>query len=96
MDDARESFRGEQPCGGHAIRQVELFTAESGFALQQCQARAFECGIIIVVEVVDADDAVTACEECLRGMEADEAGDASDEVVHGIGWLRWSVHAPRG
>ncbi len=42
----------------------------------------FQGGVVVWVEVVEADDGVTSLKEGLCSMETDEAGGTGDEDVH--------------
>ena len=50
--------------------------------LQDRETRELQAHVVVVVEVVEADDLVAAREQLLRGVEADEAGGAGDEDLH--------------
>ncbi|MGX1077879.1 hypothetical protein AB7M45_008489 [Bradyrhizobium elkanii] len=47
--------------------------------LEQIEARALERRVVIVVQIVEADDRLPRPQQMLRQMEADEAGAARDE-----------------
>ncbi len=49
---------------------------------QPLQPRPLQRWIVIVVEVVDSDDAVPACKQGTRGTGTDEAGHPRDENRH--------------
>ena len=51
------------------------------------QAGLLQAGIVIAVQVVDADDGVAALEQSEAGVEADEAGGAGDQEFHGCATL---------
>ena len=62
----------------------------------RCLKKAIESGqleawIVVVIEVVDADDLVTAFEQEAGDVHADKAGGAGDEDFHGSDLLRGSV-----
>jgi hypothetical protein len=41
-----------------------------------------QADIVVIVEVVDADDRVNAAKEAQSGVHADETGGAGDEDFH--------------
>ena len=46
-----------------------------------CQAGILETGIIVVVDLIDAGDRMTAGQQTTHQMEADEAGRAGDQIM---------------
>lgn len=48
-------------------------------AFEELLAGAFEAGIVVVIEVIEAEDSVAAALEGDRDVGADEAGSAGDE-----------------
>ncbi len=50
--------------------------------LQLCEARFLELGIVVAVDVIDADDLVAAIEKALRRVEADEPRSAGNQEFH--------------
>ena len=81
MDDMRRRLL-EQTGGGVTVRQVELLELESGRPLEPVQAGAFQCGVVVVVQIVYAHDRFTALEQRMGDEGADEAGYAGDEDGH--------------
>ena len=55
---------------------------ESVFASKPRQPRLFQADLIIIVEIIDADDVIPAREETLRNMHTDEPGSPSDYDFH--------------
>ena len=47
----------------------------------------FQRDIVVVVEIVEANDGVTALEQLPGGVETDEAGGACDENFHAAVFL---------
>ena len=45
------------------------------------QPRFLQRHVVVVVEIVEADDLIAALEQQLRGVKADEAGGAGDEEI---------------
>ncbi len=79
VDDAAGRVLREQ--GGHAvaIRQIERVVDIAGPGQQAVEARLFEGGVIVVIEIVDADHRLAARQQTLCGVEADETGRTGDE-----------------
>ncbi len=50
--------------------------------LEQREARLLQLDVVIVVEVVDADDRIAALGQGLGGVKADETGRACDEKAN--------------
>ena len=82
VDDGVEVAFFEQVFGHHAVGDVVFEEAEVGVGLQLFQSRELERRIIVVVEVVDADDFVAALEQNLCNMHADKTGGASNQNFH--------------
>ena len=58
--------------------------AKPGCGLKPRQPRLLQRRIVVVVEVVDADDLVAAREQSLADVHADEAGATGDQDFHGV------------
>lgn len=79
VDDGAETVFGEEVGHAASIGKVEADEGEAGAALELGEAGVFEGGVVVVVEVVEADDGVAAVEQAGSGVEADEAGGAGDQ-----------------
>ena len=66
-----------------SIGEVGDDLGEAGAAFEAGEAGALEVDVVVVVEVVEADDFVAAVEQALGDVRADEAGGAGDEDFHG-------------
>ena len=62
-----------------AVLEVELMEAERIVAGEFGEARLLEGGVVIGVEVVDADHGAPARREALGDVETDEPGGAGDQ-----------------
>ena len=84
MDDVVELRLTERSIQRFSIGEIRLDEAEAiaEAALELREPRLLEPGIVIIVEVVDADDVAAALEERVRRCESDEAGAAGDESGH--------------
>ncbi len=82
VQHAVEARVGEQPRDAVGVGDVELLEAEAGQRLELRQPVALQADVVVVVQVVDADDVVAAREQRLRGEEADEPGAAGDQHRH--------------
>src|SRR5690606_27797744 len=65
-----------------AVGQVGLHVGVARMVLEARQPRLLQGDVVVVVEVVEADDLVAARQQHLRDMTADEAGSAGDENLH--------------
>jgi hypothetical protein len=61
------------------VPENRLFGVNAAFI----QASVFEADVVVVVNVVDADNFVSAFEEAEHGVVADESGATGDEDFHG-------------
>src|SRR6185369_2726253 len=86
VDDAvGAGFLLEQRRERAGRRDVHLDEAERAAAepRELSEPRLLERGIVVVVDVVDADDRLAAREKRAGHMHADEAGGAGDDEGHG-------------
>ncbi len=83
VDDAGEVLVGRDQ-GEHAVAigDVELGKDKIWQDVQLGEPRLLQPRVVIVVDVVDADDAVTAVQQSFGGMEADKPGNTGDEDRH--------------
>ena len=79
VDDAIEAFAGEERCHCRAVGEVESLEAKVPLPGELLQAILLEADVVVVVEVVDADDAVATAQQAERGVHADEAGSAGNQ-----------------
>src|SRR5690606_34113346 len=81
MHDPVEAFGGEKLRDAFAIGEIELDELEPRVRLEQCQARALQLGVVVLVQIIEADDLVSALEQPLRGVESDEPGGPGDQYL---------------
>ena len=84
IDHGVEVALFEQVFHDHAVGDVPVDEAEVGEGLELFQPREFQCGVVVVVQAVDADDVVAAREQDLRDVHADESGCAGEQDFHGF------------
>ena len=84
MHDALELLFGEERADGVAVGDVQLDEAKARLRRQPGEPVMLEAWVVVVVQVVEADDAVAAREQDLRDVHADEAGRTGDENLHGL------------
>lgn len=83
MDDARE-FLGNKELGqSGVINDIHPHKTKAGISLQAFEARQLESRIVIVVEVVDADDLVAPLKKPLCNMQTDKTSRAGKQDFHG-------------
>lgn len=82
IDNHIEFFRCEQCSDARRIGQIELDEAEGRRWREAFEAIFFQRDIVIIIHVVDTDDALPAREQPQGKMMADESGDAGDEDFH--------------
>jgi hypothetical protein len=80
VNHALETFAGKQRGHRPPVGDVPLDEAKIALSRQAGQAGVLEANVVVVVEVVDADDRVTATQEAQRGVHADETGRAVYEA----------------
>src|ERR1700681_2585591 len=76
MDHIGKPAVAEQDRHAIAVVEVELVETERVEPGELGKARLFERGIVILIEIVDADDGASARRKPLRHMESDESGGA--------------------
>ena len=85
MDDAFESIGVGKPLKRFGVREIDAFEAEAVAVLAReiVEPRLLERRIVIIVEIVDADDVVAALQQGARRCRADEARGSCNENSHG-------------
>ena len=83
VDDALGRVLGEAPVHQRAVLEVAAHLGEALVRLDALEPRELQRGVVVVVDVVDADDLVAAFEQPDRERRADEPGRAGDENLHG-------------
>ena len=82
VDDGVEVALLEQVLHHHAVGDVVLEEAEVGVGLELFQPRQLQGRVVVVVEVVDADDFVAALQQDLCDVHADKPGGAGEQDFH--------------
>ena len=97
MDDPGDRFtlRLNRRRRGLAIGNVGAGESEGLVRLQQGEPRLLEADVIVVVQIVDAENALAARLQRLADMEPDEAGGPGHEDRHPLGNSR-SLRPGRG
>ncbi len=88
VDDALEVFLAEEFGHARGIGDVELDEAKARMVGQLLQARLLQADVVIVVEVVDADDLVAARQQALGNVHSYKSGGAGDEHFHASGFRK--------
>jgi hypothetical protein len=79
MHNAAEAMRREQRLHRAAIGDINFLEAKAASRFKPRQSREFEVWVVVVVEVVDANNFITAVEKRGCDMRTDEARAASHE-----------------
>ena len=79
---AVEPLLGKQPFYAAAVGDVELHEAETRQRREPHEPVALELRVVVVVEIVEANDLVASGQKRPRYMAADEARRTSDENFH--------------
>ena len=82
----------EEPGSAAPIRKVERFEGEPRILHQDRQARLLDGGIVVVVQVINPDDAVARGEQALRHVKADETRGAGHQ--NGLRHTRLLIESP--
>ena len=62
-----------------AVGHIQLVKGKACLFRQTRQPRLFQRDVIVIVEIVDADNPVTACQQCLGNTGTNETGGAGDQ-----------------
>src|SRR5690606_41149019 len=81
-DHALRPEVGERTFDRAAVLQRALHEREAGFGQQPVQARLLQRGVVVVVEVVVAEDFIPALDQAMAQVGTDEAGGAGNEYAH--------------
>ena len=79
MNDTIGPFRCEHISHGIAIANVDLVKVKIFFWAKLGKARLFQRHIIIIIEIIDADDLVTAIKQTQCAMHTNKASNAGDK-----------------
>src|SRR6185312_9026909 len=79
MHHLGKAVLGEQGLHRRAIGEFELDEAESGLSLEDGKPGLLQLWIVVMVEVIDADDGASASQQTLSDVKPDEAGSSSHE-----------------
>lgn len=82
MDHPIELLPNEQGRDGLPVREIAALEAKTGQLQELRQPRLFQAHLVVVIEIVEADDLMPFVTEPLRHMKADKAGSAGDQVLH--------------
>ena len=64
------------------IRDIEAHELEIGMVDELRETRLLEADVVVIVEIVDADDGIAAAQKPLGKVKADETGGACHEIAH--------------
>ena len=67
---------------GVAVGDIGLEEGKGLVLAQRLQPGEFQDRIVVVAEIVDADDGLAACQQGPRDVRSDEPGDSGDEDGH--------------
>jgi len=90
MDDAVQAgIAPGQGQHGVAVGNIGLEESEGPILAQRLQPSELQDRVVVVAEIVDAEDGLTPCQKGPRDVRSDEAGDAGDEDGHEELWLKY-------
>ena len=82
VDHALRLMGGKYLLHRRAVRQIRGDMGVPRHIHQPRQSRLLQGDIVVVIEIVEADDLVAARQQALGDVGADEAGGASNEDFH--------------
>ena len=82
MDDFVEAFFGKQFLHPGTVGHIKFDKAEAGQGSQAFEAVFLERNLVVIVEIVEADNLIAACQQAQRGGHADKAGSAGNKYFH--------------
>jgi hypothetical protein len=83
MDDAGQiDMALDQAENPIAIGDIKLGEFETGIGPELRQTRLFQFDVIVIVQIVDADDPLAAIEQHLGDMKPDEPGGTREKNRH--------------
>ena len=82
VHDFVELLFGKQRFHGGTIGEIDACHREIIELVENGSARLFQRHVVVVVEVIEADDGFAAFQKLLRGGKADKAGRACNENFH--------------
>ena len=81
VDDSIKAMRFKQAIDPVTIFQPELLKAESGTTFQLGQSIMFELRLIVVVEIIDANNGVATIQQASCRVHPDEARCSGDQNI---------------
>src|SRR5882757_6430722 len=82
IDDALRPVFFEHPFNLVAVGKIGLYEMKIVLSLQPRQTSELEIDVIIIVEVIEADDVIAAGKQGPCGLRADETRDARYQNLH--------------
>ena len=80
MDYAREfGMAGEEIAGGRLVGKIDAVEFEALATIELGQAGSLQFGVVIGIEIVDADHRFAAIEQAPGHVKSDKAGRAGDQ-----------------
>jgi hypothetical protein len=67
-----------------AVGDVRAHVGEGRMVGNPCEPGLLEIDVVVVVEIVDADDRVAPVQQAKGQRVANESGGAGDENLHGV------------
>jgi len=90
VDHARTGSRENSERMPSSSATFELFEPEAGVLAQPFETGLLEADVVVVVQVVDADDFVSGGKQPLRDVHTDESGRAGNQAFQGT-TATWSA-----
>src|SRR5579864_3475401 len=82
VHDTLEALAGEERRNSRRVREIQLHEAERSVPGEAREPRLLELHVVVIVEVIEADDFLPLIEEPLRGGRADKAGSPGHQDLH--------------
>jgi len=82
MNDAIEALAREEFGNSRPIADIQLDEAKSAARFEKAQPVELQRNVVVIVQVVEADDFVTPVKQAQRSGPANEAGGAGKQDFH--------------
>jgi len=84
VHDRIEARSGEEILHGRPIDHINVYMGEGGVGGQRVQACLFQVRVVVIVEIVEANNGASLIQEFSGKVETDESGGAGDQYLVGF------------